>query len=122
MPSTENIPFPSVGNKEFTDLTVKASSAEQKTKELHTRVTTIEEKLSQMNSRLAVIENEVKNLDKNIESLTKKVDTLVGKSSEREGFWNGVKASSKLMGWGVAFIFSGVGALLMFFIEKFWGN
>ena len=122
MPSNDYMSFPSIGNKEFTDLSVKASNADEKTKELPTRVTKIEDGLSQVNSRLAVIENELKNLKDTIDSLRKNVDNLVNKSSEQTGFWEGVKTSSKVMGWGVALIFSGVGALLMFLINQLFGK
>lgn len=118
MNQNETQPYMNFGNKDLMDLSNKANSADQKAQELSSRVTKIEDSLAIVNTRLGVIENELSHLKDITSEMKISLDTLAKQAQEQKGFWNGVSTVSKALSWGLGLLFTGIGALIMFLLNK----
>jgi septal ring factor EnvC (AmiA/AmiB activator) len=108
----------SMPKTDLVDLSYKAKSADEKAKELNDRVTKIESELSNVKAELRTINNEINHATSALHEIKETLKPLTEKSAKQEGFWEGVKQTSKFIGWWIALLSSLGGALFVFLLNK----
>ena len=105
---TQNARIGGLGNR--------VEALERTTERLAQDVTGVKETLATINQRLETIE-------KGNQKISQQVDKLQEGAAEYRGYWRGVGHSVKVGQWAGSILFTVIGGLLMFLVNKvFLGN